>query len=160
VRRNSPTSQETEQNTSENSGDCSDDSRWAVDPEVDGFTPNPVEVVGDVLAFDSTFGANSRVYANQTPPVKVGSGLEIASPPAIAHATGQEGGSLAVRRLTPMECERQRLMGWPDDWTRWADDGTEIPDNARYRMTGNGVVSPVATWVGECIATAHAEVMS
>ena len=65
-----------------------------------------------------------------------------------------EGGSLAVRRLTPKECERQRLMGWPDDWTRWTADGTEIADSHRYRMCGNGVASPVAEWVGRCILKA------
>ena len=51
-----------------------------------------------------------------------------------------------VRRLTPLECER--LQGWPDDWTRWRADGSEISDSARYRMIGNGVASPVAEWVG------------
>jgi len=53
---------------------------------------------------------------------------------------------LAVRRLTPRECER--LMGWPDDHTRWAHDGTEIADSHRYKMCGNGVVAPVAEWIG------------
>lgn len=51
-----------------------------------------------------------------------------------------------VRRLTPLECER--LMGWPDDWTRWTADGREISDGTRYRMCGNGVVRPVAEWIG------------
>lgn len=51
-----------------------------------------------------------------------------------------------VRRLTPLECER--LQGWPDDWTRWAADGSELPDSHRYRMIGNGVASPVAEWIG------------
>jgi DNA (cytosine-5)-methyltransferase 1 len=50
-----------------------------------------------------------------------------------------------VRRLTPRECER--LMGWPDDHTRWAADGTEIADSHRYKMCGNGVAAPVAEWV-------------
>lgn len=50
-----------------------------------------------------------------------------------------------VRRLTPVECER--LMGWPDDHTRWRADGTEVPDTTRYRMCGNGVASPVAEWL-------------
>lgn len=53
---------------------------------------------------------------------------------------------LAVRRLTPRECER--LMGWPDDWTRWDADGNEIADGPRYGMCGNGVVAPVAAWIG------------
>jgi DNA (cytosine-5)-methyltransferase 1 len=60
--------------------------------------------------------------------------------------------SLAVRRLTPRECER--LMGWPDDWTRWADDDAEIADSHRYRMCGNGVVAPVAEWIGRRIIKA------
>jgi len=51
-----------------------------------------------------------------------------------------------VRRLMPIECER--LMGWPDDWTRWDVDGNEIADSHRYRMCGNGVVAPVAEWIG------------
>jgi len=50
-----------------------------------------------------------------------------------------------VRRLTPVECER--LMGWPDDHTRWRADGTEVADSVRYRMCGNGVASPVAEWL-------------
>ena len=62
---------------------------------------------------------------------------------------------LAVRRLTPRECER--LMGWPDDWTRYAADGSEVADSSRYRMCGNGVASPVATWIGKCIVAAEQE---
>jgi site-specific DNA-cytosine methylase len=51
-----------------------------------------------------------------------------------------------VRRLTPLECER--LMGWPDDHTRWRADGREVADSLRYRMCGNGVVANVAEWIG------------
>jgi site-specific DNA-cytosine methylase len=51
-----------------------------------------------------------------------------------------------VRRLTPRECER--LMGWPDDHTRYTADGREIADSHRYRMVGNGVVATVAEWIG------------
>ena len=54
--------------------------------------------------------------------------------------------SQGVRRLMPIECER--LMGWPDDWTRWDAAGNEIADSHRYRMCGNGVVAPVAEWIG------------
>ena len=52
-----------------------------------------------------------------------------------------------VRRLTPRECER--LQGWPDDHTRWADTGKEMADSARYKMCGNGISAPVAQWLGE-----------
>lgn len=54
---------------------------------------------------------------------------------------------LGVRRLTPLECER--LMGWPDDHTRYGHDGKEMSDSARYRMIGNGVVASVAKWIAE-----------
>ncbi len=52
-----------------------------------------------------------------------------------------------VRRLTPLECER--LMGWPDEWTNvaWANKPTS-PDSRRYAACGNGVVAPVAYWIG------------
>ncbi|MGA0081968.1 MAG: DNA (cytosine-5-)-methyltransferase, partial [Ilumatobacteraceae bacterium] len=52
------------------------------------------------------------------------------------HAVSQEQPTMAVRRLTPLECER--LMGWPDDHTRWKADGTEQADTHRYKQCGNG----------------------
>lgn len=51
-----------------------------------------------------------------------------------------------VRRLTPIECER--LQSFPDDWTRWRADGTEISNSARYRMLGNAVTVNVIRWIG------------
>lgn len=49
----------------------------------------------------------------------------------------------ALRRLTPRECER--LMTWPDDWTRYGLDArgerVEVSDARRYILCGNGVVS-------------------
>jgi site-specific DNA-cytosine methylase len=62
-----------------------------------------------------------------------------------ADAGGNKAGvltpTMAVRRLTPLECER--LMGWPDDWTAGQSD------THRYKQCGNGVASPVATWIGQ-----------
>ncbi len=52
-----------------------------------------------------------------------------------------------VRRLTPKECER--LMGWPDDHTKYDSDGNELSDSARYKMCGNGISTPVAQWICE-----------
>lgn len=43
----------------------------------------------------------------------------------------------AIRRLTPVECER--LQGYPDNWTKYGADGTEIADTARYRAIGNSI---------------------
>lgn len=63
------------------------------------------------------------------------------------------GGLAGVRRLTPLECER--LMGWPDGWTECTADGREIPDSHRYRLCGNGVVAPVAEWIGHRIVAVN-----
>ena len=59
-----------------------------------------------------------------------------------------------VRRLTPLECER--LMGWPDDHTRYDKDGNELSDSARYKMCGNGIAAPVAQWLCENLVKAMA----
>jgi DNA (cytosine-5)-methyltransferase 1 len=50
---------------------------------------------------------------------------------------------MAVRRLTPVECER--LQGFPDNWTR-LDDST--PDSRRYAALGDAVTVNVAEWIG------------
>lgn len=50
-----------------------------------------------------------------------------------------------LRWRTPLESER--LMGWSDDWTRFGEDGAEMSDTARYFMTGNGVIMPLAYWL-------------
>jgi DNA (cytosine-5)-methyltransferase 1 len=52
---------------------------------------------------------------------------------------------LILRRLTPIECER--LMGFPDDHTRFADNGKEISNTNRYKMIGNAVAVPVVEWI-------------
>jgi site-specific DNA-cytosine methylase len=49
----------------------------------------------------------------------------------------------AVRRLTPVECER--LQGLPDGWT--AIDGGDTPDGPRYAALGDAVTVPVARWI-------------
>jgi DNA (cytosine-5)-methyltransferase 1 len=54
--------------------------------------------------------------------------------------------TMAVRRLTPLECER--LMGWPDD-TPDTKQRHKQADTHRYKQCGNGVASPVAEWIGE-----------
>jgi DNA (cytosine-5)-methyltransferase 1 len=77
--------------------------------------------------------------------------------PSLGHKSTGQGIQTAtqVRRLTPVECER--LMGWPDDHTRYRADGTEVADSHRYRMCGNGVASPVAEWVAGRINAAIAD---
>ena len=65
--------------------------------------------------------------------------------------TLRERGKCRLRHLTPTECER--VMGWPEGWTSRKVIGTgnesvrqteRNPDALRYKMCGNGVVSPCA----------------
>jgi DNA (cytosine-5)-methyltransferase 1 len=73
-----------------------------------------------------------------------------------AHGVVQD---MAVRRLTPMECER--LQGFPDNYTqipykagrynpdRYTPD--DCPDTPRYKALGNSMAVPVMRWIGERI---------
>jgi len=53
---------------------------------------------------------------------------------------------LAVRRLTPIECER--LQGFPDNYTNIR---TNCPDGPRYKALGNSMAVPVMAWIGRRI---------
>jgi DNA (cytosine-5)-methyltransferase 1 len=56
---------------------------------------------------------------------------------------------LAVRRLTPRECER--LQGMPDDYTLIPYRGKPAADGPRYRAIGNSMAVPVMMWIGRRI---------
>jgi DNA (cytosine-5)-methyltransferase 1 len=64
------------------------------------------------------------------------------------------GGGSAVRRLTPVECER--LQGFPDDYTAVPYRGKPAADGPRYKALGNSMAVPVMRWIGERIAAADA----
>lgn len=55
----------------------------------------------------------------------------------------------AVRRLTPLECER--LQGFPDGHTNVPRRGKPAADGLRYRALGNSWAVNVAAWVGRRI---------
>jgi len=60
---------------------------------------------------------------------------------------------MAVRRLTPVECER--LQGFPDNWSRISWKGKpeeECPDGPRYKACGNSMAVPVMAFIGRQIA--------
>ena len=69
-------------------------------------------------------------------------------PPNILHS------EMAVRRLTPRECER--LQGFPDDYTLVEYRGRLAADGPRYRALGNSMAVPVMRWIGERIAAVDA----
>ena len=59
---------------------------------------------------------------------------------------------MAVRRLTPVECER--LQGFPDGYTQipWRKKpADECPDGPRYKALGNSWAVPCVSWIGQRI---------
>jgi DNA (cytosine-5)-methyltransferase 1 len=60
---------------------------------------------------------------------------------------------MAVRHLTPRECER--LQGFPDDYTLVEYRGGLTADGSHYRALGNSMAVPVMRWIGERIAAVH-----
>jgi DNA (cytosine-5)-methyltransferase 1 len=61
---------------------------------------------------------------------------------------------MAVRRLTPIECER--LQGVEDGWTLVPNKrGKLMADGPRYKMIGNSFARPCITWIGRQIERAE-----
>ena len=54
--------------------------------------------------------------------------------------------NMAVRKLTPVECER--LQGFPDGYTNIKEN---CPDGHRYKAMGNSMAVPVMRWIGKRI---------
>jgi DNA (cytosine-5)-methyltransferase 1 len=61
---------------------------------------------------------------------------------------------MAVRRLTPRECER--LQGFPDDYTAIEYRKKPSTDGPRYKALGNSMAVPVMAWIGKRIAEVEA----
>ncbi len=68
--------------------------------------------------------------------------LQAKNPMAVAQA-------MAVRRLTPIECER--LQGFGDNYTDIQPKGKPTPDGPRYKALGNSMAVPVMAWIGKRI---------
>jgi DNA (cytosine-5)-methyltransferase 1 len=62
--------------------------------------------------------------------------------------------SMAVRRLTPIECER--LQGFPDSYTDIKSKNKPTPDGPRYKALGNSMAVPVMAWIGQRIQEVEA----
>ena len=61
---------------------------------------------------------------------------------------------MAVRRLTPRECER--LQGFPDGYTDVTYRNKPAADGPRYKALGNSMAVPVMAWIGKRIAEVDA----
>jgi DNA (cytosine-5)-methyltransferase 1 len=161
----------------------SDDETWVdgqVNPKLSLFDQGDTRAttVAVAHAFYSTGGTHGvNQHPEVSPAVKVGSGLGIPSPPAVAccvsptitagndpsrspqssevtqQVAAVHAASMTVRRLTPRECER--LQGFPDDWTLipWRGKAADqCPDGPRYKALGNSMACNCMAWIGERIA--------
>lgn len=69
-------------------------------------------------------------------------------------ATGQPhavAAGMAVRRLTPRECER--LQAFPDDYTLVLHRGKPAADGPRYKALGNSMCTSNMRWIGKRLLT-------
>jgi DNA (cytosine-5)-methyltransferase 1 len=113
-------------------------------------------------------GGHSKSHANAVVPAAVAfdlrgreGGAQFEGPHDSANIRAASGGSsrsyvasTAVRRLTPMECER--LQGFPDQWTLVPHRGKPAADGPRYKALGNSMAVPVMAWIGQRIAAVEA----
>ncbi len=82
--------------------------------------------------------------------LQVSTALKALQPsPQSHHAQTFVANNMAVRRLTPTECER--LQGFPDGYTMIPWKKGESPDGLRYKALGNSMAVPCMKWIGERI---------
>jgi len=103
-----------------------------------------------------TLEARNKVQAVALRGREGGATAEMGDDVGMALRSSQGGGdkphvltSMAVRRLTPRECER--LQGFPDDYTLIPYRGKPAADGPRYKALGNSMAVPVIAWLGRRI---------
>jgi DNA (cytosine-5)-methyltransferase 1 len=106
-----------------------------------GHSDGSHEGVGVAIGFDGFQSGNPKATHQAT---EEGTGPLIRNRP---HCVATP---MAVRRLTPRECER--LQGFPDDYTLVTYRNKPAADGPRYRALGNSMAVPVMRWIGERVA--------
>jgi DNA (cytosine-5)-methyltransferase 1 len=91
---------------------------------------------------------------NHTVQGQVNQPLRVSSAPGQVDAVGGVVQGMAVRRLTPVECER--LQGFPDNYTDIKSKNKPTPDGPRYKALGNSMAVPVMAWIGQRIEQVEA----
>jgi DNA (cytosine-5)-methyltransferase 1 len=96
------------------------------------------------IAFQTRIGRNGRGKPESIAPTLQGASAGATSDMRPCVSTG-----MAVRRLTPAECEA--LQGFPCGYTNITYRGKSAADGPRYRALGNSMAVPVMRWIGERI---------
>ena len=104
--------------------------------EEQSFTLNVIDVHG-VATFVDTYNGTIQNGVSATITA------DVAGP---THSGPKIMQNMAVRRITPTECER--LQGFPDGYTNIKEN---CPDGPRYKALGNSMAVPVMRWIGKRI---------
>jgi DNA (cytosine-5)-methyltransferase 1 len=104
---------------------------------VNASGPTVMQQVGVFNPGQSAQAHSIGYESEMAPTLEAGSGGN--NKPAVHHG-------MAVRRLTPVECER--LQGFGDNYTNIKD---KCPDGPRYKALGNSMAVPVMAWIGKRI---------
>jgi DNA (cytosine-5)-methyltransferase 1 len=104
--------------------------------EEQSFTLNVIDVHG-VATFVDTYNGTIQNGVSATITA------DVAGP---THSGPKIMQNMAVRKLTPVECER--LQGFPDNYTNIKEN---CPDGPRYKALGNSMAVPVMKWIGKRI---------
>lgn len=113
---------------------------------LNSFDTGDVRTTHAVVAVD-TFNQTTNEHTSQT----LGS-----SATDVNHYGAVINPPMAIRRLTPTECER--LQGFPDGHTKipWKNKTAEdCPDGPRYKACGNSMAVPCMKWLGQRIQKAQ-----
>jgi DNA (cytosine-5)-methyltransferase 1 len=117
-----------------------------------GTNPNATGRNSATVAF--TLHGNDGTTSTATPTEVAGS-VRTKAPGSIENSSttvAQHG--MAVRRLTPRECER--LQAFPDDYTLVEYRGKLASDGPRYKALGNSMAVVVMRWLGRRISAVDA----
>jgi DNA (cytosine-5)-methyltransferase 1 len=113
--------------------------------ETHGHEPIVMQPVGAFKPGQSAQAHSIGYESEMAPTLEAGSGGN--NKPAV-HV------GMAVRRLTPKECER--LQGFPDGYTDIKSKNKPTPDGPRYKALGNSMAVPVMAWIGQRIEQVEA----
>jgi DNA (cytosine-5)-methyltransferase 1 len=114
-------------------------------------------ITGDVAATMSTHGGDGNgTGPTVMQPIGFEANMSLQQPSTsgvfqtLTHRThASVNVNMAVRRLTPKECER--LQGFPDNYSDIMPKGKPTPDGPRYKALGNSMAVPVMAWIGKRI---------
>jgi DNA (cytosine-5)-methyltransferase 1 len=116
---------------------------------VDATDPTPGKRGAHACGFYWTEGNTGLGWAiDATPPLKGGSGLHIPSPPAIWFPRQRLIGVPSIE-------DAERLQGFDAGWTQLPAEDTRQA-RQRWRLVGNAVSVPFASWVAERLAVSAA----